>query len=667
MSMTLKNKIFNYFVIPPIKEGETPRVVLSPATMGSVVAKELIERQFKKQQKPGIPRGHILHVCFDYDSERVYILNPEEFSKERVDYLLQAAEVRITKDFGGFSSQRPITGSPFKSLRVRSLNSFNHAKKIVGDHYNGKIFKDLPVIEAFLLRMPTTLKHLPNSFENDAYMGGYVGTDIGASVTFVDELDDDGKKRENPIVLLTQSTPFILINTTYTPATEDEPDRKPPSATEKEWVVLSGYRDYLQDTPAANEEKYISDNINNFADLYAIKRYLYLGYPIEEFSPMLINPETVQNLPELFKAIDRIMRAVDSLRQEGYPDAASIPYYMTFKIDESFPFNISSYIDKATGRINTEKQYSNLLVLDYDPSNSYVLMECPIYISSEMCIKILNAKSSPFISKYNASVNKIDIKCEDKVFNDMKHERRQLAKIKSIVKSDIDEDQAKTLDYRAGELAYGASSSNPMVYNVRKISEYFYACDYIKKMCEINKVPFHDFNVIVGPISQILGQGTRGGFMDASMFAKNKIKAPFEITPGVFISPPVIMVNSLDMPHYADQTETLIHEYSHYIYGLKNPNYKMGYTHPKEGEKPDYEHWYNYLTDTNERNAHKQEIKFELGLGKSYDEIIRNKVGGQITTDNYPIALKFKELVYEALEEMEKEEEENELPTTEFK
>jgi hypothetical protein len=175
---------------------------------------------------------------------------------------------------------------------------------------------------------------------------------------------------------------------------------------------------------------------------------------------------------------------------------------------------------------------------------------------------------------------------------------------------------------------------------------------------------FQDFNVIVGPIERTFGPGTRGGFMDANSFAKSKIKAPFEIAKGIFITPPVIMVNSVEMPNYADQTETLIHEYSHYIFGLKNPNYKMGYGKPKGNV--DYEHWYNYLTDANERVAHKEEIKFELGLGKSFDEIIRNKVGGKITTENYPIALKFKELVHEALEEMEEAEEENEKPTTEF-
>ena len=60
--------------------------------------------------------------------------------------------------------------------------------------------------------------------------------------------------------------------------------------------------------------------------------------------------------------------------------------------------------------------------------------------------------------------------------------------------------------------------------------------------------------------------------------------------------------------------------------------------------------------------AHKSEIKYELLLGKSVDEIVRNKVGGAITTENYPVALKFKELINEAIEEIRKEEEQNEKP-----
>jgi hypothetical protein len=222
------------------------------------------------------------------------------------------------------------------------------------------------------------------------------------------------------------------------------------------------------------------------------------------------------------------------------------------------------------------------------------------------------------------------------------------------------EEDKKGLDFRTGKLASGASAVDPNIYNVRKISDYLYASDFIKKMCKKYGVNFVDFEVVVGPIERAFGAGVQGGYMDKELFTKNKWPIPKELTDGVFISPPIIFVNSVTSPSYANQTDTLIHEYRHYIYGIQNPNYQITYKSPKNSE--DYEAWYQYLQDRNEQAAHKDQIKFELGLGKSYDEIIRDKVGGKITTENYPVALKFAELVQDAVKELEEENEEHEEP-----
>jgi hypothetical protein len=134
------------------------------------------------------------------------------------------------------------------------------------------------------------------------------------------------------------------------------------------------------------------------------------------------------------------------------------------------------------------------------------------------------------------------------------------------------------------------------------------------------------------------------------------MKSPHEISKGVFITPPSILINSVTMPSYADQTETLIHEYRHYIYSLKNPNYEVSYIRSKnKSQESEYRYWNDYFSDLSEIVAHKDQIKFELQLGKSYDEIIRNKVGGMITEENYPIAIRFSELVQASLNELEGE------------
>jgi hypothetical protein len=217
--------------------------------MNSETARTLLEKYLQKNNMPKLNRGALLHVCYDYDSEMIYSPNAGSFSREEYQYLLKAAQVSITKDFGGHSSKPVIEASPFSSLRVRSINSFAYAKDIIAKHYSEKNL-DIPVIEANLKKMPTTVKYLPTVFSSLEYMGGYISSSFSPSISFVDEIDNDGKKRQNPIAALKQNTPFILINT----ASGDKQNRELSSA-DKEWVVLSGYRDYM------NAFRYFSDEI----------------------------------------------------------------------------------------------------------------------------------------------------------------------------------------------------------------------------------------------------------------------------------------------------------------------------------------------------------------------------------------------------------------------
>ena len=249
----------------------------------------------------------------------------------------------------------------------------------------------------------------------------------------------------------------------------------------------------------------------------------------------------------------------------------------------------------------------------------------------------------------------LDIKSDLKSYKSIQNNAYQLDMIKTDIKSKLSKDQTKSLTYRGGELASGVSASNPNIYSIKYVSDYLYATDHIKKMCKECNIPFKDFMVVSGPIEQTFGSGIRGGYMDSNMFTLNKMKTPTELSKGVWMSPPVILINSAEEPSPADQTEVIIHEYRHYIFGIQNPNYKIQYGKPKRGRGQDYEHWYKYFNDPNEGSAHKDQIKFALGLGKSYDEIIRDKVGGQITIDNYPIAIKFSEMVGKALKELEEE------------
>jgi hypothetical protein len=639
--MNLKNQIVNYFVFPSPKNG-VPEVVRSPITINSLTAKVLIEKQFKEQIK-----GRILHVCYDVDSGILYLPNASGFSKETLKTFLDAAKFRISKDFeSGYKFGILIRGSPFSSLRVRSINSFDQAKEIIRKHHENIDFENLPVIEAYLSRMPTTLKLLPQRYRtNEEFIGGYVGMADCHSVAFVEEIDIYGKKLENPITLLTLKPPFILIDISKTKKKET------PSATEKESVVLSGYRDHLYSKDLNSNTNMKGTRISQFADLYAINRYLYLGWPFEEVCSLMLR-DKIQEFGELIRAIDLLTTVASSLEKEGYGNPASIPYYMTFKIGSDFPLRLSSVTNMETGIIDIHRQYQNFLILDCDIKSDYILIRSPVFISPLVCRDVLRAKSNPFICKYNSVDNTIDIKSVSRANGEIILHKRQLALIEQDIKNSLDDDLAKTLKFRNGESASGHNAIDPNVFVIRKVSDYYYATDIIKNLCQKYEIPFNDLQVIIGPIERYLGSGVHGGFMSKRAFKESKFKAPIKLTKNIYLTPPVILLDSCTYPSYADQAEVLIHEYSHFVYESKNPRYQNEYNKEKgQGHK----HWYLYFSDLSEKLAHKNQIKFEFMLGKSYDEIIRNKVGGEITTYNYPIALNFSELVKEAMIELEKE------------
>jgi hypothetical protein len=465
---------------------------------------------------------------------------------------------------------------------------------------------------------------------------------------------------------LTQTAPFIVLKI--------DNNLK---ATEKERCVLFSYRDFIVEQFATKKEdkeekaKLTEEEKSQaitFGPLYTAKRFLYLGWPFEEVCYALT--ENVNNFLELLRYCNILLRASKELVSEGYRNPADSNYYITFKVDsKKFPINLEKII--KDGYIDSSKQLDELKIIDYDESNNHIILQTPIFIHPEICKGILRAESQPLITTYNPAVDKIDVKSEEKVFKKYKSERKQLGKIYALTKHEVYEknpDKKKNdekLEFRSDTRSSSISKSTTDHCEVRKISDYYYAYDRIKKICEERNFPFEDVTVVVGPLERVFGPGTQGGFMGKKQFESGNIKIPFEIESGLFVSPPIIAVNSTTMTGYDEQTETLIHEYSHNIYSITNPEHEHEYNkkeHSQIKQKQDPLWWNMYLNDPDERQAHKEEIKFEIISGKSIDEIIRNKIGGEVTKNNYLTALKFKELVQEAFDELKKEEEENEEP-----
>ena len=608
--MKLRNKIINYFVVPAF-QGEAIRVVRSKFTINPKEGKELLSDRFKKDKQTPLPPGDILQVCFDTDSGIIYAPNASEFLRKQLDDLLVAVKFRIIKDFGDSANRPIIESNPFTSLRIRSLESFGYAQRMIKEYFKDD-FDSIPIVEANISKMPHTLACLPSKYvENPDLWGSYIGSDFIERISFYNE---------NGTVIHQQKTPFILINIA-----------NKIGATEKEWVVLNSYNDHF---------KRCSNSSQNNSDLYAIKRLLYMGWTLEEVSGALL--ENASSIVDILSTIDKLMGVVD------IEDCS--PYYLTFKINDGFPISLNQIWDKKTGVIDVERQISYLKVIDYDMINSCVMLETPVFIPPKVCKNIFNIEGKMYMAKYNQDLNTIDVKIGHKDFVD----ERQLKKIRGVIGEKLSGDRKAELDFSGTLRAQGAWATSPAVFNIRKISDYGYATEFIKEMCEDNKVDFKDFKVVSGAIECLFGRGVQGGFMNEASFREGKLPIPFHLVDDIYIEPPVIFLNTLENSSYPEQTEVLIHEYRHYIYGIMNPTYNIGYTMPQGYDK---DGWSKYLSDPNEKEAHRAEIRFGLKLGRCFDEIIRSKVGGMVTRDNYLIAVKFSELVNEVMNDIEEEEE----------
>lgn len=616
--MGIRNQIVSYFV----DSSEPPRVFLSPVTMNDEVALEIIKKEYKKP----LSGKRMLHVCFDKDSKMIYLPNAHAFTKEQKEPLLLAAKLHISKQLGDYKFMPPIEGSPFSSIRIRSVDSFGYVNDAIKQHFKSDV-ENLTVVEANLERMPSTVKQLPAIYHNNKNFSGGL---INKNISFCDEIDIKGKRRKNPISLTTVKAPFILID--MSPTVD-------PSATEKEWAVLSGYRDNM-----ASQGK-CSSEVIEFAPLYAAKRYLYMGWPFEEVCNVLL--EFAKDFGSLIKAIDQLLIASNKLHEEGYTDPSAIPYYISFKIDpKTFPYNFKEKV-----------QIPFFEIVSYDKKTQQIVIKTPAYLDSRICFKILEAQSRPFIVRYNPTINKIDVKVQNGIYKELKVKTKIPSTIKKMICKDMGKDD---LEYRSDQRSMSVSLSSNQTCHLRKISDYYYAQDQIKKMCKERDMKFEDIDVMVGPIERIFGRGIQGGFMDEKAFENTKLKPPYQIEKGLRVMPPLMAVNSETMPSYASQTETLVHEYSHKLYSITNPEHEHLYNkNPKLRDQDPQKYWDLYLGDADEKLAHKEEIKFELKSGKSVDEIVRDKVGGAITKQSYKktymIALKFKEMVDEVAQEMEKE------------
>jgi len=646
----IRNQIISYFASLPTKNNKS-RIFRAPVSMNAKTALELLKDRFK-----GFDAKHLLQVCYDVDSKRLYVINKDYFTKDQYENLLSKIKEKIVKSFGSYSSKSVIYGSPFSSLRVRYLDGFEYINGIVKDDLGGEDIKKIPIIEVNLNRMPSVEKILPMRFKmrsidnpQGVFLGGYISPDEIKGINFYEEIDIDGRKKDKPEKLLSQSAPFILINIGSDPQ---------PSTPEKEWHILNGYREYFRDRGVfGNDAK--QENSDSF--LFAIKRFLKLGWTFEEVSNIFL--KNACNLFELISSANELMRIAYSFEEDGFENPAQTPYYVSFKIDDKFPMNISSMIQD--GKLSSERQMPWFRVIDYNPKTKFVILETPVYVREEIWRKVFNPVTIPFITRYNRYTNTIDVKSDDHSYVNFvkgdKDRNMQLAKMRyfnELEAEKINDLKNEKVKFRSDENSRSIKIGDGNSFHIRGINDYHDACVQLEKLADKRGVSFDELNIVVGPIERLFGEGVRGGFMDASSFEKSKLEAPYEIAKGIFVSPPIITIDSVDMPSHAEQASTLVHEYSHNLYSITNPEYEHQYNKdPKLKDTDKDKYWNLYMTDADERQAHSEQVKFELKSGVSVDEMIRNKVGGQVTADTYNIAILFKDIIDETVVEMEKDDE----------
>ena len=606
--LDVKNRIINYFSIQS-SVSKSPVVYKCPLTIDKSVAKELLLKQFDNLK---IDNG-LLHVCYDCESEIVYVLNSEDFNFEILNVLLKSVRLRLNKDFPSKSSFNIVYGSPYSLIRFRSVDSFPKAKSFFPD-----LDLNIKILEANLSRMPLTLSQVSN--KNEEFLGGY----IQHSVDFLESIDKNGNILADVKNLIRMDEPFILINTCPR-------NNSYVKHTEKEWVVISCLRDITQ------KNKQTDSYIENNSDLYTLRYYLGEGWSFEEACCAFM--DGVVDFENFLLRSSRLNLVLEDIISNGFFQEKR-NYYISMKISENFPLDLKSIIDLSSMTIRKDLQLDFFKIIDIDISDSIIIIETPLFLSADLCKSVFNLAFEPFICHYNPKTSKVDIK------NNGALSKKQAFKIIEFITND--EGLDSPIEFSYSDYSRGAWYVNPNVFNMRKISDYFNACSYIKKMSDRYSVSFNDLDVIVGPIESVMGEGSQGGFVSKVDGGK------LQLDENICIIPPCILINSVTMPSYSEQAETLVHEYRHYIYGLQNPFYEKTYgdMHDKSGDMFLIE-WDKYMGDENEKEAHKEEILYGLFIGKSIDEMIRDKVGGKITVENYIIALRYKDLVEDVIKNTE--------------
>lgn len=528
------------------------------------------------------------HLSYDLQSSYIYVIYHRDKDS------LKDALTRVKEEFD-LKISNIIFGSPFSTIRIRSSKCFQSLKNIFIENFGE--YPEINVVELNLNRMP--------KLKDELKISGYFQffTDLNTEV--YDEYYTSGEKRKKPQKVCDLIGDFLII---------DISKENNVNSVEKEWAVLSACHQKLSIDGIIN-------GLDSFRDLYAIKTKLNMGYTVEEVCSLFIGQMDL-DFPEMMKAVNLIGRCISKKIYN---------YYYFFEFSSEIPFNLR---ENSLG--------NNFEILYVNKKQKLCLINSFAYIPQGMLVKNFKLKKEPLIFFKNEIKKTCDIKTSSESYSYYKH----------IFKKNVGK-YFEEYDFICNEMSRSNSSCNSIFFTVRNLKSYPYVHEFLKKSCKSQGFPFVDIPILVGPIERIFGLGTQGGFISEKQFIDSKTDLPLKINDDISIMPPFIAINSITKPDYSAHNSTLIHEYQHFIFSKFNPGYEHQYNKPENEslkEKDPDKYWDLYLNDPDEKQAHSHQVIYEIGMGKSVDEIIRDKVGGEINLKNYKTALLFKRIINEALQ-----------------
>lgn len=606
-------QLVHYYALET-EDKSKPKIFESSFPMPSSVALQKINEKLKSEGKSQF-NGRILRVTYDLIGRQYYLPELEDTSRvldgSRLSAMFAAVKIQIEKDYGDVSypsANAPIPAEPGTTFRIKKISDFPNAWSFIKRAFPNIETPNLPVIEANLSKMPTTVARIRPVLGDRK--GAYISPRVCSSLAFM------SKNRDNVESMIhNQSTPFILIDIS--------PDRKT-SFSDKESAVLSTYKEVLDDESGGEKVGAMTG-----AQFYSIEIMMYMGWSVEEICNFMISTENTNSAAEAVSKGAHILLAAQSLSKSGFKNPAERPYYYSFVFGKNFPLSLSK---------------SGLFtILSMDSNSNWVTIRSFIFLSDGILRKCFDSQSEVIRGQADPKGNVFYVN------NDVSRLREESNScywaVVNFARSDSENKDLKFKVFTAAEKQFQRKT----------ISMYPQAEETLIKTCERFKTSFDDIEVIVGPWMQTQLSLT-AGFVSREIIEKKGLKIPLEIVKGLFVYPPFIVIDTKETPSVPDRTNFLIHEYQHYI-NLKTGKVGVDVEYDTEKLKGDTKKFISdYLGDYNEELAHIEQVKNLLATGMSRDDIVNFFVPAGLTDlQQVALAAKYYEFADKAYNEMLRE------------